>query len=543
PRVLQWLSAGHWFWIHTPDARMNDRACGMEWMSAPLLLFTRTDRLLFVLNFVPYVLLPGLFFTVWRQFGVSGRVSWWWMWLAPTMYGFLLQAGSTGNDIFPVIYLLAAMAFAFRLGETRNFSDLAYSTVSMALAIGAKPTALPLCLPWALILARAAGIGDKGASAGALLEGIARGWKRNFWKALAVAAVALLISFLPTALLNIHYCGDWSGAKIENKGLAVGNPIVGIWGNGMLLLFKNFFPPLFPWAGWWNEAGPRLLPGFIYRPMAANFEPGFHVIGEVPTEEWAGAGFGISVLVLVSLIAGWFLRRRASAGKTWDKFGFLLRGSCWVALLAFCAKSGMVDAARLAAPYYPFLLPALLTGRGQSRVTRQRWWRLLAAVVFLLALMVLVIAPARPLFPARTLLAKLEASHPQSHSLQRAENVYTVFGERSDPLAAVRNLLPAGLRVVGFMGTQDDIDVSLWRPFFSRRVEYVMLGDSGKSLRERNLRYIVVGDYHLKQQGVALDSWLKKVNAELVAQTTAIQKLSEGPQIWYVVRLRGAEPK
>ncbi|HEY1789581.1 MAG TPA: hypothetical protein VGJ73_15595, partial [Verrucomicrobiae bacterium] len=31
-RVLQWLSHGHWFWIHTTDYRMNDRACGMEWL-------------------------------------------------------------------------------------------------------------------------------------------------------------------------------------------------------------------------------------------------------------------------------------------------------------------------------------------------------------------------------------------------------------------------------------------------------------------------------------------------------------------------------
>ena len=28
PRVLQWLAHGHWFWIHTLNYRMNDRACG-----------------------------------------------------------------------------------------------------------------------------------------------------------------------------------------------------------------------------------------------------------------------------------------------------------------------------------------------------------------------------------------------------------------------------------------------------------------------------------------------------------------------------------
>src|ERR1700722_11920245 len=36
PRVLQWLAANQWQWIHTPDARMNTRASGFEWLTAPL---------------------------------------------------------------------------------------------------------------------------------------------------------------------------------------------------------------------------------------------------------------------------------------------------------------------------------------------------------------------------------------------------------------------------------------------------------------------------------------------------------------------------
>ena len=53
---------GRWFWIHTPNYRMNDRACGIEWLSAPLLLFLKSDRALFLLNFIPFILMPGLIF-------------------------------------------------------------------------------------------------------------------------------------------------------------------------------------------------------------------------------------------------------------------------------------------------------------------------------------------------------------------------------------------------------------------------------------------------------------------------------------------------
>ncbi|HXU78583.1 MAG TPA: hypothetical protein VN794_18550, partial [Methylomirabilota bacterium] len=64
PRVLQWLAAHQWHWIpNTENFRMNNRACGIEWLSAPLLLFFRSDRALFLLNFVPFLMLPGLIFS------------------------------------------------------------------------------------------------------------------------------------------------------------------------------------------------------------------------------------------------------------------------------------------------------------------------------------------------------------------------------------------------------------------------------------------------------------------------------------------------
>src|SRR5581483_5045282 len=50
---------------------------------APLVLFTRSDRLLFLLNFIPFVLLPGQIFSLWTRLGVQPRVAWQWMWLLP----------------------------------------------------------------------------------------------------------------------------------------------------------------------------------------------------------------------------------------------------------------------------------------------------------------------------------------------------------------------------------------------------------------------------------------------------------------------------
>ena len=155
PRVLQWLSHGRWFWIHTPNYRMNDRACGIEWLSAPVLLFTKSDRALFLLNFIPFLLLPGLIFSVWTRLGVRPRAAWSWMWLVPTGYCFLLQAGGAANDAFPTVYALAMMEFALR---AKGIVSGQWSVVSgRRAAVGCLSSNLTLSL-----LSRGADGGGKG---------------------------------------------------------------------------------------------------------------------------------------------------------------------------------------------------------------------------------------------------------------------------------------------------------------------------------------------------------------------------------------------
>ncbi len=143
PRVLQWLAHGQWWWIHTPNVRMNDRACGIEWLTAPLLLFTKSDRALFLINFISFLLLPGLIFSVFTRLGVRARVAWQWMWLLPTGYTFLLQAGSIANDTFPAVYALAALDFAARAwgrAASNKPRDLFRARQLVANAYSHKPT-------------------------------------------------------------------------------------------------------------------------------------------------------------------------------------------------------------------------------------------------------------------------------------------------------------------------------------------------------------------------------------------------------------------
>ena len=121
--------------------------------------------------------------------------------------------------------------------------------------------------------------------------------------------------------------------------------------------------------------------------------------------------------------------------------------------------------------------------------------------------------------------------------LARALKVYTTYAQRHDSLAGVRDLLPAGTGVVGFVAGADDADISLWRPIGGRHVEHFMLTDPPAQIR-RQVEYAVVGGFNLKMRHTTIEDWLQQSGAELVASTNATLKVSEGPQPWFVVRFK-----
>jgi len=520
PRVLHWLADGRWQWIHTVDPRMNDRNCGFEWLMTPVLLATRCDRALFLINFLPFLLLPGLVFSVCRRLGVGGRVAWYWMWLLPTGYTYLLQAASVSNDAFAAVYELAAVDFALRAATSRRLADVYFSLVAAALLTGAKASNLPLLLPWFIVFLPVA--------SQLLLRPLA---------SLGVALVGLVVSFVPTALLNIHYCGDWTGLVLERAILAMRNPLLGVAGNSVMFLVSNFVPTFFPLAGWWNRTVPARLPEGISG-LIHHFEAGFSNLGELPTEEWSGLGFGVSCLLVASVLATWFDRSPRLAPRPGWRNGAVLAAP-YVALFFFFAKSGMETLARLVAAYYPLLLPALLRGPAAGVLVRRRWWRWATVGVLLLAVAAVVLTPARPLWPAQTVLAKM-SGYGRGHALfERVREVYSVYADRPDSLAKVRALIPAEAVVVGFAGDKNETEISLWRPYGHRRVEDILPGESGGEIRARGVEYVVVSELFLRRQGQEIQAWRHGHGGELVGSVAATMLVAMGPHFWYVVRFAG----
>lgn len=560
PRVLHWLAAEQWHWIHTDFPRLNNRACGFEWVAAPLVLFTKSDRLLFLINVLSFLLLPGLFFSLLRRVGVRRREAWHWMWLLPTGTGCLLQAGGIGNDLYGAVFALAAVDCALRARGDQTPRDFWLSLLAAALLTGGKTSNLPLLLPWAVAIAPSLRI--------ALRRPLATA---------AVCVVAAAASLAPVGWMNWKHLGDWTGLAAEGLQLGKGEPAVRLANNAALLTVQNFVPPIFPFAGAWNRAVPRFLPAAFTKKVESDFEPGaaHWQLGEMEMEEGAGLGFGVSLLLLVSLVAALCRRRfhpaayrshelggdvapafppASSPGvpssseplpplatgtdcATQGLFRMLLLTSVWLALLVFMLKSNLSSAARLALPYYGLLIPGLLLSRGHAHVVKAIWWQRCATAVFVLAGVVLVVSPARPLWPAQTILAGLGADAASGGLLARAQSVYAVYARRWDSFQPIRIRLPAEAKRLGFVST-DEPETSLWRPFGSRRVLHVSPTDSAAELRERGIEYVLVsGETWSRLTRQTLESWLAGHNAAVTERFSLTLRASGGPADWDLIKL------
>ncbi len=514
PRILHWWSEGGWHWIGGINIRMDFSATGFEWLAAPLLILFKTDRLLFLINAISYALLPGLVFMVLNRLGVSRKVAWSWMWILPTAYCFALQAGSIGNDMFATVYFLASAAFALRAVRNSSWSDAALSILAAGLMTGAKASNLPLLLPLAF-----------------LMLGMARILTRQQGKLLVLVIVACGASFLPIALMNIRHTSDWTGDPSNMERVKLSNPLAGVVGNSLQLSVGALVPPVFPMAKSWNAASERLFEKEPLRSLRDQYPRVELSVGELPTEEGAGLGLGLLILCCVGLVYS-IGKFKEGCSRPAMIFGLF----CWIALLAFMAKMGSEAAARLAAPYYAGIVIPLLALRSQGFLVKKPWWRLLAVACALSILPAVLLNPARPLLPVQSLLGFAEKHHILPSLTSRARTVYSTYSGRNDHLAPVREYLPDKAILIGFAGTSNESEYSLWKPYGLRKI--IDLNPiNGKLPILRGVDAIVGSEcginarYHLTATELA-----RAVQGTMIWEGKVVIMAAREPMTWHVIK-------
>ena len=515
PRMLHWWANSGWLWIITPNERMNLSGTAFEWLMMPLFVVTHSDRLFFLINIIAYLLIPSLVFLLFVTAGMPGRTARFWMWLLPAALCYAMQAGSISNDTIATTYFLSAIFFALHARRARAVRYLWLSFLAAGLLTGVKASNLPLLLPIAWAMWPALPLVEK-----------------RFASSMAVVGVSLLVSFLPTALLNQHYTGDWAGDSTNRARIKVQKPLAGIVGNCLQLGLQGMEPPFLPVARsaeiWiWNHFPARLQT--VLKNDFPRFGVGFR---ELPQEESAGLGIGITVMAIISLGAAWRFRHqtRVPALDFSARQGIVIGLLTWVSLLVYMAKLGSESTSRLIAAYYPLLLLPLLLSPAQELLVRQRWYRGLGVCAGMIAVMAVILTPSRPLWPAEQFLNRAVQEFPRSKLLAQAKKVYWVYHCRSDVFGSLRQTIPQSVTVIGVIEGGDDVESSLWRPFGLRRVVHVLEGDRSQ---ESKLQWLVVKD-SLIGGGTPQDfeQWLQRDGGVLVARQTIIEKAGAGPETW-----------
>ncbi len=516
PRVLYWLQDNGWSWLHTINVRLNNRATGLEWLIAPQLSLLHTDRLLFLLNYFSFLLLPGLLFCLLRECRAQARTAWLWMWLFPTGYGYLLQSSSICNDAFATVYALSATTLGLRFSHHRKTRDLLFCLLSCALLTGAKASNLPLLLPVFLLLIFS--------------------WKSvlHAWRSiLAITPPLVFASLIPVAYLNWKNCGDWTGTRLETSRF-VSTAWIGIVGNFSQTLAQNFSPPVLPNARALDSILQSLLPYFIREPLRQDFEGGFTFgLGELPTEA-SSLGFGVSLCLLVALIMS--LNQWPLFWRTCNlpiRF-FLITGP--LSLIWFFTKTAIAGISRVVLPYFPIALAFILAASNWPRLHRSRFFRLTVLLNLFLAILTIVIDPSRPLWPAQTVLSHSTSSPLIEKLRNRALSVYANYGSRSDVFASLRQLLPPNVSEIGFFNGGDDPISSLWKPYGSLIVREVTPKDNLASLQARGLHYIFAGERGLRENlPQTIEQWTTNLHASVVATTILYPAVSRGAEVWVLI--------
>jgi len=222
-------------------------------------------------------------------------------------------------------------------------------------------------------------------------------------------------------------------------------------------------------------------------------------------------------------------------GSTWRT---CVRFAPVISFFALITQANLSAIARISTPYYLLLLPALLAGAGQERLIGKCWWRVLGFAVFVAAAGLLIISPARPLFPVQTLLKKIQPHMPDSRLFTRMHTVYSVYGARGDAFEPARAILPVEANPLGLI-TWDDPETSLWQPFGSRRIFHVCRDDTPDDMRRRGINYVLVSSLVLLQHHQkSLDEWLARNNGEVVQRLSLKLRAGRDATDWSLVRLR-----
>ena len=339
------------------------------------------------------------------------------------------------------------------------------------------------------------------------------------------------------AVLNTVHCGDWTGAAAEDVLMGSGPVWLHLFANGITWTLDNLAPPVFPFASAWNRAADAMTPASLAALLQRHFEAAGGALELVRDASGGIGGTGVwgDDSAGLECVGG---RSRAQTARQATGRAFpgdlVMRLVCiapWLSLLFMMTKLNLSGADRILAPYYPLLSMGLLLSPAQAELVRRS---LVAAWAFFscgLAGLLLVVSPARPLWPAGWFFQHYGSRLQSSRLASRAMDAYETKSRRVEVFAPVIASLPADASVLGF-SAEDFPETSLWKPFGSRRILHVKTTDSAEEIRQRGIKYVLVVADKLKE---SWEQWLQRMDARELQTVTLKMWGSLPPFVWHLV--------
>ena len=523
PRILYWWSEHRWYWIGTIDHRLDFSSCGFEWQMLPAIIFTRTDRLIFLLNWIPFLLMPGLVFFAFRALGVTGRSARRWMWLLPAGFCYALQCSGLQNDGYMVLYTLAIVALAVLTRARRQIIFLWLALLAAALLTGAKLSNLPLLLPLGLLL----------------LPGLRTvNWFN--WKTTVIVFIAVGCSFAPLAFLCWKHTGDWKGDPADQWNAHPRSPAGAFTANAIAMANDAVHPPVFPIA---KKINARLKPlnesRFMQWLRWAQPNSDGLAFGDMVYEGQAGLGCGLGLYALFVLLGAWFVQpvaRGAPADFPWE-WRWAPWGA-WLSLFTVMAEVAFSHVTRYAASIYPLLVISIVLLPRCAALERKKIAALVSGLAMLMVIPVILLTPARPVLPLEQILSRL----PDQPTLKKFAAKYHHWTVMRDDLAPLRDRLPPGTTRLGYGCGFRDTSYGLWKPLGSRVVEEIGLPLHRQTPPPAGLKYAVITGNGLHERyRMDVKTWCDAMKAKVIFELPRnISLVSGEPQIdiWYLVEFQ-----
>jgi len=519
PRVLYWLQNEGWYWIGSINDRMDYSAQAQEWQFMPFFALGLGDRLLFLLNFIPYLLLPALVFKALLLFKCKSKWAWYAMWIFPLLSGFVMQAASIGNDFIGAWLAIAAIAI-LHTSKPENTSRFIYSALAIGLLSGMKASNLPLYLPlgivwlWELYLAKL------------------KKFKAAKISLLAMA-LALCVSFAPTAVLNLKHTGDFFGAPQNN--LKVTGKAQGLVGNAYLVAVGCTELPINPIAKKMNADIAESLDNTGFTSWVKSGFPRFttSIGSEIPAEELSGAGLTFGVLFLFCLLASLQVFLKQGLTKH-NLICLVVFAAACASVLAYSCMLASESAARLLLPYYLILLVPIYATASHGCfvwIPRHRLTStLLCTLPALLVLPGILLTPNRPLIPLE-LLTKVPLPESFIQRISAVDRVYSIRNNIFQNFAAPMQ----GANKILFAGNGDNSVYSLFRV---KNAKIIELTSSNCAALEQG-SYMLASEDGINQRiGMSIADYCRLYNAEIIYSQPIASKVGEGEVMWYLLRTK-----